>query len=69
MSPGDVKVPGAYLAISANDEAAVMACTTFDGSGVRFYFPDDEMYYNPEELVVYEMYGPSNRRQLVETMK
>ena len=69
MSPGDVKVPGAYLAISANDEAAVMACTTFDGSGVRLYFPDDAMYYNPEELVVYEMYGPINLRQLVETMK
>ena len=69
MRPRDVKVPGAYLAISANDEAAVMACTTFDGSGVRFYFPDDEMYYNPEELVVYEMYGPINLRQLVETMK
>ena len=69
MKPRDVKVPGAYLAISANDEAAVMACTTFDGSGVRFYFPDDEMYYNPEELVVYEMYGPINLRQLVETMK
>ena len=69
MSPGDVKVPGAYLAISANDEAAVMACTTFDGSGVWFYFPGDELYYNPEELLGYEMYGPINLRELVETMK
>ena len=53
MSPGVVKVPGAYLAISANDEAAVTACTTFDGSGVWFYFPGNDLYYNPEELVEY----------------
>ena len=69
MSPGDVKVPGAYLAISANDEAAVTACTTFDGSGVWFYFPGNDLYYNPEELAEYEMYGPINLRQLAETMK
>ena len=69
MRPGDVKVPGTYLAISANDEEAVTACTTFDGSGVWSYFPGNDLYFNPEELVEYEMYGPINLRQLAETMK
>lgn len=69
MSPSDVRVPGTYLAISADYEAAVQACTTFDGPGVWFYFPGDELYFNPLDLTEYQMYGPINLRELAETMK
>ena len=69
MRPEEIKAPGTYLAISADYEAAVMACRTFDGSGLWFYFPGDEMYYCPEDLLEFEMYGPVNLCELAETLK
>lgn len=69
MMPVDVVVQGSYIYQDKEGEDVVSACIGFNGTEMWFFFPGNEEPYTAQALQGADLYGPTNLRQLAETMK